>query len=74
MLDVEAVVRHAQAAREKLHLWFSIDTLEFLRRGGRIGAAGAWLGTTLKIKPILKVEDQITPVERVRTSAVARAW
>jgi DegV family protein with EDD domain len=66
--DVEAVVRQAQAAREKLHLWFCIDTLEFLRRGGRIAAASAWLGTTLKIKPILKLEAEITPVERVRTS------
>ena len=66
--DVEAVVRQAKAARERLNLWFCIDTLEFLRRGGRIGAASAWLGTTLRIKPILKVEDQITPVERVRTS------
>jgi DegV family protein with EDD domain len=66
--DVEAVVRRAKGAREELNLWFCIDTLEFLRRGGRIGAASAWLGTTLRIKPILKVEDQITPVERVRTS------
>jgi len=69
--DVEAVVRRALAAREQLNLWFCIDTLEFLRRGGRIGAASAWLGTTLRIKPILKVEDQITPVERVRTSGRA---
>lgn len=66
--DVEAVVRRARAAREELKLWFCVDTLEFLRRGGRIGAASAWLGTTLRIKPILKLEAQITPVERVRTS------
>jgi DegV family protein with EDD domain len=49
-------------------MWFAIDTLEFLRRGGRIGGAQAWLGSTLKIKPILTVESEITPVERVRTS------
>jgi len=49
-------------------MWFAIDTLEFLRRGGRIGGAQAWLGSTLKIKPILTVESQITPIERVRTS------
>jgi DegV family protein with EDD domain len=66
--DIEAVVLRARSAREKLHLWFCIDTLEFLRRGGRIGSASAWLGTTLKIKPILKLEAEITPVERVRTS------
>ena len=49
-------------------MWFAIDTMEFLRRGGRVGAARAWLGSTLKIKPILTVESQITPIERVRTS------
>jgi len=55
-------------AREHLKMWFAIDTMEFLRRGGRVGAARAWLGSTLKIKPILTVESQITPIERVRTS------
>jgi DegV family protein with EDD domain len=55
-------------ARAELRMWFAIDTLEFLRRGGRIGGAQAWLGSTLKIKPILTVESQITPIERVRTS------
>jgi DegV family protein with EDD domain len=49
-------------------MWFAIDTLEFLKRSGRIGAASAWLGSTLKIKPILTVESEMTPVERVRTS------
>jgi DegV family protein with EDD domain len=49
-------------------MWFAIDTLEYLRRGGRIGGAQAWLGSTLQIKPILTVESSITPVERVRTS------
>jgi DegV family protein with EDD domain len=48
-------------------MWFAIDTLEYLRRGGRIGGAQAWLGSALKIKPILTVESQITPIERVRT-------
>jgi DegV family protein with EDD domain len=50
-------------------MWFAIDTLEFLKRGGRIGAASAWIGSTLKVKPILTVESEMTPVERVRTSA-----
>ena len=49
-------------------MWFAVDTLEFLRRGGRIGAASAWIGSTLKVKPILTVENEMTPVERVRTS------
>jgi DegV family protein with EDD domain len=63
-----AVAEHAVRARADLQMWFAIDTLEFLRRGGRVGGAQAWLGSTLKIKPILTVESQITPVERVRTS------
>jgi DegV family protein with EDD domain len=49
-------------------MWFALDTLEFLKRGGRIGAASAWIGSTLRIKPILSLENEITPVERVRTS------
>jgi fatty acid kinase fatty acid binding subunit len=66
--DADAVVDAASRARDELKMWFSIDTLEFLKRGGRIGAASAWIGSTLKIKPILSVENEITPVERVRTS------
>jgi DegV family protein with EDD domain len=66
--DADAVVEAASGARGELKMWFSIDTLEFLKRGGRIGAASAWIGSTLKIKPILSVENEITPVERVRTS------
>jgi DegV family protein with EDD domain len=62
---------HVAAARKELRLWFAIDTLEFLRRGGRIGAASAWIGSTLKVKPILTVENEMTPVERVRTSGRA---
>jgi DegV family protein with EDD domain len=63
----EAVVERVSEARERLKMWFAVDTLEFLRRGGRIGAARALLGSTLKIKPILTLEEEITPVERVRT-------
>jgi DegV family protein with EDD domain len=66
--DAVAVADRARRARSELRMWFAIDTLEFLRRGGRIGGAQAWLGSTLKIKPILTVESEITPVERVRTS------
>jgi DegV family protein with EDD domain len=59
------------AAREELKIWFAVDTLDYLRRGGRIGAARAWIGTTLKIKPILTLEEEITPIERVRTRSRA---
>ena len=61
------VAAHAQAARDSLRIWFVLDTLEYLRRGGRVGGAQAWLGGALKIKPILSLESQIEPVERVRT-------
>lgn len=65
----EEVVDAATRLRAELKMWFAIDTLEFLRRGGRIGAASAWIGSTLRIKPILTLEREMTPVERVRTSA-----
>jgi DegV family protein with EDD domain len=67
--DGEAVLARAGQAREELKMWFAIDTLEYLRRGGRIGGARAWIGSALKIKPILTLEEEITPVERVRTRA-----
>jgi len=63
-----AVAQHALRARAQLKMWFAVDTLEYLRRGGRVGGAQAWLGSALKIKPILTVESEITPIERVRTS------
>ncbi len=67
--DGEAALARARQAREELKIWFAIDTLEYLRRGGRIGGARAWIGSALKIKPILTFEEEITPVERVRTRA-----
>ena len=60
-------LEQVERARETLKMWFAIDTLEYLREGGRIGAAQAWLGSALQIKPILTLEEEITPVERVRT-------
>jgi DegV family protein with EDD domain len=68
---VDAVVERAEKARAGLKMWFAVDTLEFFRRGGRIGAASAWIGSTLKVKPILTVERELSPIERVRTSARA---
>jgi DegV family protein with EDD domain len=65
--DGAAVVEECRQAREALKMWFAIDTLEYLRKGGRIGAAQAFLGSALQIKPILTLEEEITPVERVRT-------
>jgi DegV family protein with EDD domain len=69
--DKDSVVAHVREARKALKIWFCLDTLEYLRRGGRIGKAQAWLGGTLKIKPILSLEYEIMPVERVRTAGRA---
>lgn len=66
--DLDAVVAHALEAREAGKVWFAIDTLEYLRRGGRIGNAQAWIGGALKIKPILTCDGDIQPIERVRTN------
>ncbi|HEY4450357.1 MAG TPA: DegV family protein [Solirubrobacteraceae bacterium] len=66
-----AVAEHVREARRSLRIWFCLDTLEYLRRGGRIGKAQAWLGGTLRIKPILSLEYEIVPVERVRTAGRA---
>ena len=65
--DMDAVLDEVRRARERLELWFCLDTLEHLRRGGRIGAAQAMIGTTLKVKPILTFGTEIAPVGRVRT-------
>ncbi len=66
--EKDAVAERARDARKALKIWFCVDTLEYLRRGGRIGNAQAWIGSTLKIKPILSLDYEITPVERVRTA------
>jgi len=66
--DKQAVAARVHDARKALKIWFCVDTLEYLKRGGRVGKAQAWIGGTLKIKPILSLEYEITPVERVRTS------
>jgi DegV family protein with EDD domain len=67
----EETLAAANELRDSLKIWFAVDTLEYLRRGGRIGAARAWIGSTLKIKPILTLEEEITPIERVRTRSRA---
>src|SRR3954470_22371928 len=69
--DVAAVAARTNEAADTMKIWFAVDTLEFLKRGGRIGPAQAWLGGALKIKPILTIDREITPVERVRTAGRA---
>jgi DegV family protein with EDD domain len=69
--DQAGVVARIRETRAALKIWFCIDTLEYLRRGGRVGKAQAWIGSTLRIKPILTLGYEITPVERVRTAGRA---
>jgi DegV family protein with EDD domain len=58
-----------ELVREHTQVFFAVDTLEFLHRGGRIGGASRFLGTALNLKPILDLVDgKIEAVERVRTS------
>ncbi|MGR7026088.1 DegV family protein [Geodermatophilus sp. URMC 62] len=65
-----AAVAEATAARTRT--FFVVDTLEHLRRGGRIGSAASLLGTALAVKPVLHVADgRVVPLERVRTSGRA---
>lgn len=66
-LALDAIVDTVRKTREGLEMWFCLDTLEYLRKGGRIGAAQALVGSALKIKPILTFGTEITPVGRVRT-------
>jgi DegV family protein with EDD domain len=68
------VVEAARRAVEATTTFLYVDTLEFLRRGGRIGAASALVGTALSVKPILRVSDGAIVVhERVRTATRALA-
>lgn len=65
---IEDTLARTLAARASGGMWFSIDTLEYLRRGGRIGRVHSWLGGALSIKPILSVDAEgIRPIERART-------
>ncbi|HTU15461.1 MAG TPA: DegV family protein [Solirubrobacterales bacterium] len=68
---VDEIVRKTEAARDGLDTWIMVDTLEYLRKGGRIGSAQAWIGGALKIKPIITLEETVKPVEKVRTQGRA---
>ena len=61
--EIDALVQRYRAGAS---LIFTVDTLEFLRRGGRIGRASAWAGQLLHVKPILTIEREVVPLKRVR--------
>ena len=66
--DAPAIVDRITEMRSKVQTYFSVATLEYLRRGGRIGHASALLGSVLQVKPVLSIRDGlVTPLERVRT-------
>jgi DegV family protein with EDD domain len=66
--DLRTVADAARALIDKAHVYFVVDTLEYLHRGGRIGAAAKLIGSALNLKPVLEIKDGIvTPMTRVRT-------
>jgi DegV family protein with EDD domain len=66
------IAKDIESVRERTHLYGVIDTLEYLRRGGRIGGAQALLGTMLKVKPVISLQHGVVePVGRVRTRGKA---
>ena len=70
----EEIVQQVEEIKKKMHLFFVVDTLEYLAKGGRIGNAKAFLGTLLKVKPILLLKDgAIEPLEQVRSKRKAQA-
>jgi len=70
----QEIVDRVEEMTEKMRLLFVVDTLEYLAKGGRIGNASAFLGTLLKVKPILFLQDgAIEPLEKVRSKRKAQA-
>jgi DegV family protein with EDD domain len=70
--DAASVAATAREIAAATRTFFVVDTLEHLRRGGRIGSAAAVLGSALAVKPVLHVQDgRVVPLEKVRTTARA---
>jgi DegV family protein with EDD domain len=65
----DEIVRIARYLSESAETYFSVDSLQYLQRGGRIGKAQALVGTLMKIKPLMRiVEGEVQPVEKIRTT------
>ena len=72
--DLDRIVAVARTRAERTSALFYVDTLDYLRRGGRIGTAQALLGSALAVKPLLELtEGRIQPLEKVRTASKAIA-
>jgi DegV family protein with EDD domain len=66
--DVEAIRAAAESTSQRIRIYVMLDTLEYLRRGGRIGRGRAFLGAMLRVKPLLSLRDgEVHPEERLRT-------
>ncbi|MBW6465585.1 MAG: DegV family protein [Brevefilum sp.] len=71
---LEECTKIVESVREHTQIFFAVDTLEFLHRGGRIGGASRFLGTALGLKPILYLEEgKVEALEKVRTSKRAHS-
>jgi DegV family protein with EDD domain len=72
--DLDTVTESAAAAVGRNHGFIVVHQLDNLRRSGRIGGAGAWLGTKLSLKPLLRIDDgKLVLAQRVRTASKAVA-
>jgi DegV family protein with EDD domain len=72
--SVPEIVQRLEFMRDRVRLYFVVDTLEYLAKGGRLINAQAFIGTVLQMKPILKVENGLVDgAERVRTISKAHA-
>jgi DegV family protein with EDD domain len=70
--DIDTLLAELEDRRARSHLLATLDTLEFLRKGGRIGGAQALLGSMLSIKPVITVKDGVVqPAGKVRTRSKA---
>lgn len=71
--SLQDVRQAADGVVQRMHLFFAVDTLEYLHRGGRIGGASRYLGTVLNIKPILyfDLDGKLDALERARTKSKA---
>jgi len=73
-VDADAIIQRVLDMSKRWKVYFVVDTLEYLRKGGRIGGAQALVGSLLQVKPILTWEgDQITSLESQRTQKRALA-
>ena len=70
--DIDQIRAIVERTIGRIRIYFMLDTLEYLRRGGRIGRGRAFLGAILRVKPLLSLRDgEVHPEERVRTKAMA---